>query len=141
MTSPHRRSALVTGGAGFIGSHLIARLLAEDWSVTAVDNFDPFYARPIKTANLCAALRDERFELVEADIRDLDGLHSRLRGGYDAIVHLAAKAGVRPSISDPIAYQEVNVRGTQNLLELAREWGVKQFVFASSSPSMARTAE
>lgn len=127
------KSALVTGGAGFIGSHLVDRLLAEGWQVTAVDNFDPFYARSIKERNIAQARQYKTFQLVEADIRDLDGLRAALSGEYDVIVHLAAKAGVRPSIADPITYQEVNVGGTQNLLELAREWGVKQFVFASSS--------
>jgi UDP-glucuronate 4-epimerase len=133
MTSAHRKSVLVTGGAGFIGSHLVDRLLAEGWHVTALDSFDPFYPKPVKIANLCSALAARQFQLVEADIREPDSLRARLAGNYDAIVHLAAKAGVRPSIRDPIAYQEVNVRGTQNLLELAREWGTRQFVFASSS--------
>jgi UDP-glucuronate 4-epimerase len=133
MTPAHRKSVLVTGGAGFIGSHLVDRLLAEGWHVTALDSFDPFYPKPVKIANLCSALAARQFQLVEADIREPDSLRARLAGNYDAIVHLAAKAGVRPSIRDPIAYQEVNVRGTQNLLELAREWGTRQFVFASSS--------
>ena len=133
MASVKRNSVLVTGGAGFIGSRLTDLLLGEGVEVTVVDNFDPFYERSVKTANLCSALANPRFRLIEADIRDLAELRERLDGGYDAIVHLAAKAGVRPSIADPIAYQETNVRGTQNLLELAREWGVRQFVFASSS--------
>lgn len=127
------RSALVTGGAGFIGSHVVDRFLAEGWRVTVVDNFDPFYDPKIKRKNLSAQLNDPNFELVEADIREMDALRSSLSGEYDVIVHLAAKAGVRPSIDDPIGYQEVNVRGTQNMLELARVWGVEQFVFASSS--------
>lgn len=127
------RHALVTGGAGFIGSHLVDRLLAEGWRVTVVDNFDPFYDPVIKRKNIEPHLEYSNYRLVEADIRDLEGLRAQLSGDYDVIVHLAAKAGVRPSIKDPVGYQEVNVRGTQNLLELAREWGVKQFVFASSS--------
>lgn len=127
------RHALVTGAAGFIGSHLVDRLLSESWRVTAVDNFDPFYAPAVKRRNIAAHLAQERYRLVEADIRDCGALEHLLDGGYDVIVHLAAKAGVRPSIQDPIAYQEVNVRGTQNLLELARCRGVRQFVFASSS--------
>lgn len=127
------RSALVTGGAGFIGSHLVDRLLFEGWRVTVVDNFDPFYDPGIKRRNVAPHLEHSSYTLVEADIRDMDTLRKRLSGEYDVIVHLAAKAGVRPSIRDPIGYQEVNVRGTQNLLELTREWGVKQFVFASSS--------
>lgn len=127
------RSALVTGGAGFIGSHLVDRLMAEGWLVTVVDNFDPFYDPKIKRKNISAQLEDPNFELIEADIREMATLRSDLSGEYDVIVHLAAKAGVRPSIDDPIGYQEVNVRGTQNMLELARVWGVPQFAFASSS--------
>jgi UDP-glucuronate 4-epimerase len=125
--------ALITGGAGFIGSHLADRLLADRWHVTVVDNFDPFYARAVKEANIAAHRRSPGYELVEADIRDRAALGSRLSGDYDVIVHLAARAGVRPSIADPIGYQAVNAMGTQNLLELARERGIKQFVFASSS--------
>lgn len=125
--------ALVTGGAGFIGSHLVDRLLAEGWWVTVVDNFDPFYDSAIKRRNVKTHLDYARYTLVEADIRDLDCLRARLSGEYDVIVHLAAKAGVRPSLQRPLEYQDVNVRGTLNLLELAREWGVRQFVFASSS--------
>lgn len=127
------KHALVTGGAGFIGSHLVDRLLAEGWRVTVVDNFDPFYDPASKEKNIELHLQHPNYVLVRADIRDLTTLKSRLRGDYDVIIHLAAKAGVRYSIKDPIMYQEVNVRGTQNLLELAKEWGVKQFVFASSS--------
>lgn len=112
---------------------MVDRLLAEGWRVTAVDNFDPFYSPAVKRRNIAAHLVEERYRLVEADIRDLGALEQRLGGGYDVIVHLAAKAGVRPSIQDPLTYQEVNVRGTQNLLELARHWRVRQFVFASSS--------
>lgn len=101
--------------------------------MTGVDNFDPFYPPELKRRNIAPHLTNDRYRLVEADIRDLGLLAGRLEGGYDVIVHLAAKAGVRPSIQDPITYQEVNVRGTQNLLELARRWGVRQFLFASSS--------
>jgi len=125
--------ALVTGGAGFIGSHLVDRLLAEGAQVTVVDNFDPYYPRAVKEENIAAHRDHPAYRLVEADIRDLAALRKELAGDYDVIVHLAARAGVRPSIEDPIGYQEVNVGGTQNLLELAREWGVKQFVFGSSS--------
>jgi UDP-glucuronate 4-epimerase len=112
---------------------LVDRLLAEGWRITAVDNFDPFYAATVKRRNIASHLTRQGYRLVEVDIRDFDALGRDLGGDYDVIVHLAAKAGVRPSIQDPIAYQEVNVRGTQNLLELARRWEVRQFVFASSS--------
>jgi UDP-glucuronate 4-epimerase len=124
---------LVTGGAGFIGSHLVDRLLAGGREVTVVDSFDPFYARTAKEDNTRAHSAHPRYRLLEADIRDLDTLRRELPGGYEVVVHLAARAGVRPSIADPIGYQEVNVRGTQNLLELARELGIPRFVFASSS--------
>jgi UDP-glucuronate 4-epimerase len=127
------KHALVTGGAGFIGSHLVDRLLVEGWRVTVADNFDPFYPRLIKERNVESQRQRAACRLVEVDIRDLGGLRQLFDVPYDTIVHLAAKAGVRPSIADPISYQEVNVRGTQNLLELAREKDVKQFVFASSS--------
>jgi UDP-glucuronate 4-epimerase len=124
---------LVTGGAGFIGSHLVDILLNEDWDVTVIDNFDPFYDAKIKEQNIASHLNRSNNRLVRADIRDFACLKDKLPGEYDAIIHLAAKAGVRPSIFNPQSYQTVNVLGTQNLLELAKEWGVKQFVFASSS--------
>jgi UDP-glucuronate 4-epimerase len=126
-------SVLVTGGAGFIGSHLVDAFLARGSAVTVLDNFDTFYSRATKLQNLAAAREHPRCRVVEADLRDLETLRATLHGGYDTIIHLAAKAGVRPSIQDPLTYQDVNVRGTQHLLELAREWGVPQFVFASSS--------
>lgn len=127
------KRALVTGGAGFIGSHVVDWLLAQGWQVTAVDAFDSFYGRVQKEANIAGQRRHPAYTLCELDIRDLPALRAQLNGPYDAVVHLAAKAGVRPSIADPATYQDVNVRGTQNLLELARELGVRQFVFASSS--------
>jgi UDP-glucuronate 4-epimerase len=124
---------LLTGGAGFIGSHLLDSLIADGATVTVVDNFDPFYDRSAKERNLERHRGHPRLRLVEGDLRDLDRLRREITGSYDTVVHLAAKAGVRPSIDDPVAYQEVNVRGTQNLLELARERDITQFVFASSS--------
>lgn len=125
-------NCLVTGGAGFIGSHLVEDMLRAGARVTVVDNFDPFYPSAYKRSNLVRASQYSTFRLAEADICSIDALRE-LAGPYDCIVHLAAKAGVRPSISDPIAYQHVNVTGTQNMLEVAREWRVPQFVFASSS--------
>jgi UDP-glucuronate 4-epimerase len=124
---------LVTGGAGFIGSHLVDSLLADGHHVTVLDNFDPFYDRAVKEANIEAQRRHSAWRLVEADIRDVSRLRVMLIDDYDCIVHLAARAGVRPSIADPIGYQRVNVEGTQNVLEFARERGIRQFVFASSS--------
>ena len=128
-----RRSALVTGGAGFIGSHLVERLLRDGWSVTVVDNFDLFYDPAIKRDNILAHYDWAGYRLVEADLRNMEDLRDSLEGGYDVVVHLAARAGVRASIERPIDCQEVNVNGTHHLLELAREWGTPHFVFASSS--------
>ena len=125
--------ALITGGAGFIGSHLAQNLLESSWDVTIVDNFDPFYSKETKLANILAERKSSRFHLIEADIRDYESLRQQAGGSYDVIVHLAAKAGVRPSILKPDEYLETNVKGTQNMLNFARHFGVKQFVFASSS--------
>jgi len=125
--------ALITGGAGFIGSHLVSKLLDLSWQVTVVDNFDPFYPRETKLANIHEACGRPGFRFIEADIRDGQSLRLKVSGPYDVIVHLAAKAGVRPSILDPDAYLETNVTGTQNMLNFARDCGVEQFVFASSS--------
>ena len=125
---------LVTGGAGFIGSHVVDALLRAGHGITVIDNFDPFYPRELKERNITKHRTHPDWKLVETDLRDLEALRRYLGDAhYDVIVHLAAKAGVRPSIDDPIAYQDVNVRGTQNLLEFARAAGIRRFVFASSS--------
>ncbi len=124
---------LVTGGAGFIGSHLVDSLLADGYHVTTLDNFDDFYSRAAKERNIDAHRRHPNWRLVEGDLRNLAAVREQLGGNYAAIVHLAAKAGVRPSIADPSVYQDVNVAGTQSLLEFARERQVPQFVFSSSS--------
>lgn len=133
MKGSNKLNIIVTGGAGFIGSHLIDRLLAEGHTVTNIDNFDPFYDESIKRENIKGHLEYYDYTLHEVDIRDKEALDKAIRDGTEVIIHLAAKAGVRPSIADPIAYQEVNVAGTQNMLEIAREKDIKQFVFASSS--------
>lgn len=126
-------AALVTGGAGFIGSHLVDGLLEDGWRVTVVDNFDPYYDRSAKESNIAGHRSHPQYTLIEEDIRNLESLRSALRGPFDVVVHLAARPGVRPSIEDPVFVQDVNVRGTQNMLELARELAIPQFVFASSS--------
>jgi UDP-glucuronate 4-epimerase len=127
------KHALVTGGAGFIGSHLVDSLLADGWRVTVLDNFDPFYAPALKERNIAAHLQHPTYNLVRGDLRDRQSLAQLSSASFDTIVHLAARAGVRPSIDDPVGYQDANVAGTQMLLELARTLGVGQFVFASSS--------
>jgi UDP-glucuronate 4-epimerase len=125
-------NVLVTGGAGFIGSHVVEVLLKRGCTVTVVDDFNDFYEPAIKRRNV-EGFRG-KVRLIEADIRDQKALHSAFDGSsFAAIIHLAARAGVRPSIAQPQLYTEVNILGTQNLLELAREFGVKKFVFASSS--------
>jgi UDP-glucuronate 4-epimerase len=136
---------IVTGAAGFIGSHVVERLLSRGAQVVGVDNFDPFYDPAIKRRNLEGALASSRFRLVEADIRDAAGLAHGVRAaggeGAGAIVHLAARAGVRPSIAEPLLYSQVNVDGTVNLLELARGLGVGRFVFGSSSSVYGNNAK
>jgi UDP-glucuronate 4-epimerase len=126
---------LVTGGAGFIGSHLVDKLLAEGtWQVSVLDNFNGFYSPEIKRANIARLSGDQRFQLYEADICRSDALRPVFEENrFDAIVHLAAWAGVRPSLLNPKLYTEVNVNGTLNLLEAAKEFNIKQFVFGSSS--------
>ena len=110
------------------------RLISDGWTVVGLDNFDNFYDPAVKRANIAECLESEQFELVQADIRDADAVSSVLGGGdVDIIVHLAARAGVRPSIKDPLTYQDVNVNGTMVLLEGAKRTGVKKFVFGSSS--------
>jgi UDP-glucuronate 4-epimerase len=129
------KNILITGGAGFIGSHLVDRLLAEGgWRITVVDDFNDFYDPAIKRENVRARLANPDYDLVEADIRNQAALEQAFAGsGFDCIVHLAARAGVRPSLKEPRLYVETNINGTLNLLELARTRGVKQFVFGSSS--------
>jgi UDP-glucuronate 4-epimerase len=102
---------LVTGGAGFIGSHLVDSLLRDGCHVTVVDNFDPFYDRSVKERNIIAHRANAHWRLVEADIRDNRSLQQHIGEDVDAIVHLAARAGVRPSLADPTGYQDVNVGG------------------------------
>jgi UDP-glucuronate 4-epimerase len=125
---------LVTGGAGFIGSHLVDRLLADGRRVVALDNFDPFYPVDVKERNLQGALSSRSFTLVRGDIRDSKALAEAFGAGpFGAVVHLAAKAGVRPSIADPVGYASVNIEGTVRVLEASRVHGVGRFVFGSSS--------
>ena len=135
------RTILVTGGAGFIGSHLSERLLIEGNKVLVIDNFNDYYDPKIKRNNVEEVKKTciennislENYKVFEGDIRDNDFLEEVFSNKIDSIMHLAAMAGVRPSIQDPTLYYDVNITGTGNLLERCRENGVKQFVFASSS--------
>jgi UDP-glucuronate 4-epimerase len=127
---------LVTGGAGFIGSHLCERLLNDGARVVCLDNFDNFYDPNIKIKNVERIARkfSEQFELVTGDIRNPD--HFKMifqKNQVDSVVHLAARAGVRPSIVEPLLYEEVNIRGTVALLEACKEHKIKNLTFASSS--------
>ena len=125
---------LVTGGAGFIGSQLTGRRLAAGDRVTVIDDFNDYYDPALKRANVAAALSSPRYRLVEGDIRDRELVFSLFRdGAFDAVVHLAARAGVRPSIRNPLLYEEVNCVATIHLLEAAARFGRPKFLFASSS--------
>jgi len=129
-----KRKALVTGAAGFIGSHLAERLVCLGYQVVGLDNFDDFYSPTIKWNNIRTLNTTDNFRLEQGDIRD-ESLLTRIfeANDIDEVVHVAARAGVRPSIEQPLLYQDVNIRGTINLLEACRIYGVKKFVFASSS--------
>jgi UDP-glucuronate 4-epimerase len=134
--------AIVTGAAGFIGSHVADALLARGDSVVAIDNFNDYYSPAIKRANIALIAAYPRAEVHEADIRDAQ-MMSRicLQAGADVLVHLAAMAGVRYSIKNAPLYAEVNVGGTANLLEAARISGIRHIVFASTSSVYGRSSE
>ncbi len=125
---------LVTGVAGFIGSHTAKKLLQKGDEVVGLDNFNDYYNPKIKEKNAQELSEFKNFKLIRGDILDY-GLLEKLfeQEKFDKVCHLAARAGVRPSIEDPFLYEEVNVRGTLNLLELSRQHNIKNFVFASSS--------
>ena len=125
---------LVTGGAGFIGSTLAERLLKDKNKVVVIDNFCDFYDKKIKEKNIEELLKNENFKLYRKDIRDRESLKEIFDdNNINIVMHLAAMAGVRPSIENPILYQEVNCMGTQNILEEMRAHNVKNLVMASSS--------
>jgi UDP-glucuronate 4-epimerase len=127
------KNILVTGCAGFIGSHLSEKLLAEGYRVTGIDNFDPFYDVEIKRRNLSAFLDHPNFEFIETDLADKTEMESVFPSEIDLIVHLAGKAGVRPSIDDPPAYIRANIIATQNILDAMKIHGIRKMAFASSS--------
>lgn len=125
---------LVTGAAGFIGSHLTQRLIRSGYSVVGLDNFDDYYPVAIKKNNICNLTKEDKFLLIEGDIRDtflLKKLFSE--NSFQTVFHLAARAGVRPSIECPLLYQDVNIKGTLNLLQESCKANIGKFIFASSS--------
>jgi len=125
---------LVTGGAGFVGSHLIKKLLEENFSAVCVDNFNNYYNPEIKEENVSGFINNSNFKLYREDIRNFEALDKIFeKERFDKVVHLAAMAGVRNSIRYPALYSEVNIQGTINLLELSGKYKIKNFIFASSS--------
>jgi len=128
------KNVLVTGGAGFIGSNLVDLLLEDPLiKITSLDNIDSFYDLSIKRRNIENQFKKTNFKFIEADISNLQEIEAKIADNYDAIIHLAAKVGVRSSVLEPLRYTKVNILGTQNLLETARKRGCKKFIFASSS--------
>ena len=128
------QSVLITGGAGFIGSHLVEAILDEGHRITVIDNFNDFYDPGIKRLNCQKHQKHENYRLINDDIRDPQAVDDCFEEGrFDEIIHLAAMAGVRPSLANPVLYGDVNVMGTLNLLEACRKFGVKKFIFGSSS--------
>ncbi len=127
-----RISIVVTGGAGFIGSYLVERLINDGHDVLCLDNFDNYYDPAIKRDNVTRFKNKENFTLLKGDILDHDMVHKALSGA-DCVFHLAAQAGVRTSVKDPIKVHEINTAGTLNILQAALDCGVRKVVYASSS--------
>jgi len=142
-----KETILITGGAGFIGSHLIERLIKKGYLVLCLDNFNDYYDPNLKENNISGIIGNPNFKLIRGDILDVELLHNIFSGKLPnenpalgtlnfkptKVVHLAAMAGVRSSIASPAIYVDVDVKGTVNLLEMAKQYNVKQFIFASSS--------
>jgi UDP-glucuronate 4-epimerase len=128
------KRVLVTGGAGFIGSHLIDDLLEDEYDVISIDNFDSFYSRKLKEDNITEHLMKKHYRFFEVDIRDRNKIMNIFEQFKpEIVVHLAAKAGVRPSLEDPGLYVDVNINGTTNVLDASVKYNVKKFIFGSSS--------
>jgi nucleoside-diphosphate-sugar epimerase len=133
---------IVTGCAGFIGSHLSEKLLKNGHQVIGIDNFDPFYHWQIKERNLSGFINHPAFRFIEVDLADFQPLAKSLKHDQiDVVVHLAGKAGVRPSIDDPQAYIRANITATQNVLDLMKHKNIKKMAFASSSSVYGNTKE
>ncbi len=125
---------LVTGGAGFIGSHLVEKLLSQGKRVVVIDNFNDFYAPAYKRENISTVVPNPNLFLYEMDIRDRTACQAVFeRHHIEKVIHLAAQAGVRPSIEHPLLYEDINCKGTLNMLELSKTHGIQQFIFGSSS--------
>ncbi len=125
---------LVTGGAGFIGSHLSENLIGSGHKIICIDNFNDYYDPAIKENNIAGIINNKDFTLYRRDICSLEQVKKIFKGHeIDLVIHLAAMAGVRPSIAQPLLYEKVNISGTMNLLECCREFKVLKFIFASSS--------
>jgi UDP-glucuronate 4-epimerase len=135
MAATSQRNILVTGGAGFIGSHLVDRALAHGDRVTVLDNFNDFYSASAKRANIKEHAAHENYRLIEGDLRDQQSLQRAFsQGPFDVVVHLAAMAGVRPSLENPALYMDVNVNGTQFVIDhILKSSPQARFVFGSSS--------
>jgi UDP-glucuronate 4-epimerase len=129
---PTEKTILVTGCAGFIGSHLSERLLSLGYKVIGIDNFDTFYPKKVKEENLNGFLQNSSFVFHELDLR-IDSSLDVIEDHIDLVVHLAGKAGVRPSIEDPQGYIDSNITATRNVLDFMRKKGIKKLAFASSS--------
>lgn len=135
-------SVLVTGAAGFIGSHVADRFLSAGWRVTAVDNFDPYYDPAQKRRNVGKARKDERYQLIEADVRDPEAVKNAFETARpDLVVHLAARAGVRSSVADPLSYIQVNEIGGLHVLHACHERGDVPLVLASTSSAYGASQE
>ena len=134
MTAKNQTRILLTGGAGFVGSHLAEALLRADFSLAVVDHLDPFYPTEWKQANLQDLKKAGSFQLYATDIADYDKVREAFAAMQpEVVIHLAARAGVRPSLEEPRLYEQVNIGGTLNVLELCREFGVQRMLFGSSS--------